>query len=153
MIENKITNLIEPVLNNLGYELVRVKQIDQDVLQIMLDSEGGIGIDECTKASKLISNILYVEGLSETYGFEVSSPGLDRPLIKPEHFIKFIGSSIKLTAKEAIDGKKKFTGKLVKFEDNSITLSYEDKLVVIALEQVQSANLIYENNKKQERKD
>jgi len=143
--EQKISDLIESPLNGLGYELVRVKLIGNDVLQILIDAENGVGIDECTKATKLIRNILHVAELDALYSLEVSSPGLDRPLLKPEHFIKFIGSDIKLTSNSLIDGQKRFVGKLTDFnkDTHQITLTCEDKVVVIAFDQMQSANLYY----------
>jgi ribosome maturation factor RimP len=143
-IEEKIQNLIEPALNSLGYELLRVKQISKDVIQILLDSENGINISDCTKSTKLIRNILHVSEI-ENYNLEVSSPGLDRPLIKPEHFKKFIGSEVKISTNMLIDGQKKFVGKLTDFnlDTNEITIICEDKIVVIDFKQMQSTNLYY----------
>lgn len=144
-IESKITNLIEPALNSLGYELVRVKQIGNDVLQILIDSEQGIGIDECTKATKLIKNILHVSEMGDIFNLEVSSPGLDRPLLKPDHFKKFIGNDVKLNTSILIDGQKRFIGKLTDFnqETQQITLTCDDKIVTIEFNQMQSTNLYY----------
>ena len=145
-IEDKIISLIEPPLVGLGYEVVRVKQIGNDVIQVLLDLEGGIGIDECTKAARLINHILQVAEVSENYGVEVSSPGLDRPLVKPEHFLKFIGKEIRLNTQLLLDGRKKFLGILTDFdkESHQITLTCEeDKVVKIDFDQMQSANLYY----------
>jgi ribosome maturation factor RimP len=144
-IETKIINLIEPALNSLGYELVRVKQIGNDVLQILIDSEQGIGIDECTKATKLIKNILHVSEMGDIFNLEVSSPGLDRPLLKPDHFKKFIGNDVKLNTSILIDGQKRFIGKLTDFnqETQQITLTCDDKIVTIEFNQMQSTNLYY----------
>ena len=144
-IEAKITALIEPTLNSLGYELVRIKQISNDVLQIMLDTENGIGIDECAKATKLIRNILQVAEMGDLFNLEVSSPGLDRPLFKPEHYKRFIGNDVKLNTSVLIDGQKKFVGKLTDFNQttNQITLTCENKIVTIEFNQIQSTNLYY----------
>ncbi len=147
-IENKVTSMIEPPLNGLGYELVRVKQMDKDVIQIMIDNDGGVNVDDCAVVARLVNNILYVTDGFADYSLEVSSPGLDRPLIKKEHFIKCIGKRIKLNTQTLIDGQKRFNGKLseVDADSNKITLTCENKVVVIDLDQVQSANLQYENN-------
>lgn len=144
-IEQKVTSLIKDSLNSLGYELVRVKQVGKDVIQIMIDSEEGVNIDNCAKVTKLVNNILYVAEISKDYDLEVTSPGLDRPLIKAEHFMKYIGSKIKLNTYALIDGQKRFNAKLEAFdsETNQITLVYDNKIVVIDLDQVQSANLQY----------
>lgn len=144
-IEEKITKLIEPAINNLDYELVRVKHISNDVIQIMVDSANGININDCTKLTKLIRKILEVAEMGDTYSLEVTSPGLDRPLLKPEHFKKFIGNDIKLTSNVLIDGQKKFVGKLMDFnnETNQITLTFDDKTIIIEFDQMQSTNLHY----------
>lgn len=151
-IETKIIGLIEAPLNGLGYELVRVKQIDKDTVQVMIDGEAGVTIEDCTKATRLIGRILQVAEI-EDFGLEVSSPGMDRPLIKPEHYLKFIGQNVKLTTQMLIDGQKRFVGKLTGFnkENNNIELTCENKVVQIDLEQVQSANLHYvaKDNKKE----
>lgn len=143
-IEEKIQNLVEPVLNSLGYELVRVKQISKDVIQFLLDSDQGIDINDCSRSTKLIRNILHVAEIKD-YNLEVSSPGLDRPLIKPEHFKKFIGSEIKLSTNMLIDGQKKFVGKLIDFDSNRnvITITCGDNVIKIDFKQIQSANLYY----------
>lgn len=145
MIEKKISDLIEEPLNSLGYELVRAKLISSDVVQILIDSESGINIQDCTKATRLINNILEVAEIND-YGLEVSSPGTDRPLIKPEHFLKYIGSDIKIASHELIDGQKRFIGKLTNFnkDNNDIEIACEDKLVTINLSKMQSANLYYQ---------
>lgn len=151
MLEDKIISLIEPTLNNINYELVRVKQINNDLIQIMIDKDGGINIDDCTKVAGLVSNMLYVANVASDYRFEVSSPGLDRPLVKPEHFTKFIGSKVKLTTHD--QGKKKFIGKLIEFDGDFITVELEKEQIKIAFSQIQSANLVFEDNKKGKRKD
>lgn len=147
-VEQKIIELIEPSVNSLDYELYRVKQIDKDTIQIMIDGTEGVNVDDCAKVSKLVRNILYVEeGLSE-FGLEVTSPGIDRPLIKIEHYNKYKGKKIKLTALTLIDGQKRFNGIIteVNLENNNITLTCDNKVVVVELDQVQSANLQYELN-------
>ena len=143
-IEEKIQNLIEPALNSLGYELVRVKQISKDVMQILLDSEKGVDISDCTKSTKLIRNILHVAEIGD-YNLEVSSPGLDRPLIKPEHFKRFIGSEIKLSTNMLVDGQKKFVGKLTDFDSETykITITCGENVINIDFKQMQSTNLYY----------
>lgn len=143
--EINIYKLIEPALGAMGYELIRVKKIGSELLQIMIDSDNGIDIEDCTKATKLIRNILHVAELDNLFNLEVSSPGLDRPLTKPEHYQRFINNDVKLNTSFLIDGRKKFIGKLTDFnsETNQITLSYENKTIVIELSQIQSTNLYF----------
>ena len=153
-IEERVTNLIESALENLGYELICVKQVDRETIQVMLDKEEGITIDDCTKATRLIGNILQIAEISDHYGLEVSSPGVERPLLKPEHFTRFIDCNIKLSTEASIDGQKKFLGKLLGFNQDTkqITLACENKVVIIDFNQVKSANLYYEHSQKSEKK-
>lgn len=147
-IEDKVTSLIEGALENLGYELIRVKQIGKDILQIMIDSANKANVEDCAKASRLISRILQVAEIND-YALEVSSPGIDRPLTKPEHFLKYIGSNIKLSTFVPIDGQKKFSGKLINFDKNTkeVEMDCAKKIIKIDFEKVQSANLQIEINK------
>ncbi|MEK6734146.1 MAG: ribosome maturation factor RimP [Pseudomonadota bacterium] len=147
-LEEKIEALIEPGLKTLGFEIVRVKPIGDDILQIMLDSEQGVGIEDCSKATKLIRNILHVSEMGDLYSLEVSSPGLDRPLIKPEHYTRFVGKDVKIKTNILVEGQKRFVGKLTNFDlkTNQITLTCEDKILNIEFEQVQAANLYYKFN-------
>ncbi len=144
-LEKKIIELIEPALNSLGYELVRVMQIGAEVLQIMIDKDGGVNIEDCSKATKLIRNILHVAEMNDLFNLEVSSPGIERPLIKPEHYQRFIGNDVKLKTSILVDGQKKIIGKLTDFnsETNQITLTCDNKVVTIELSQVQSTNLYF----------
>ncbi len=146
-VEQKIISLIEVPLNNLDYELVRVKQMDKETIQIMIDSEAGVNVDDCAKVTRLVKNILYVAEICQDYNLEVSSPGLDRPLIKLEHFTKCLGKKIKLNTHALIDGQKRFNGILSKVDsnDNTITLTCEHKVAVIGFDQIQSANVQYEH--------
>lgn len=144
-IEHKVTSLIESVLLKLEFELVLVKKIGADLIQIMIDKQGGVTIDDCSQMTRLIRDVLAVDGIMENYGLEVSSPGLDRPLIKPEHFMRFIGHDIKVKTHMLVDRQKKFHGKLLSFDDENkeISLFFDDKTVKIGLDQIQAANLEY----------
>lgn len=144
-IEDKVISLIEGALENLGYEIIRVKQIGKDVLQIMIDCDAGANIDDCAKASRLISRIMQVSEIND-FSLEVSTPGIDRPLTKPEHFAKYIGNSLKLTTLTPINGQRKFSGTLVGFnnEKKEIELDCAKQIIQIDFEQMQSANLQFE---------
>lgn len=144
-IEEKVTCLIEEPIQGLGYELFRVKLLNNYILQVMIDKEGGVSIDDCAKATRLISNILYVENLSEDLSLEVSSPGIDRPLLKREHFKKHIGKEVKLNTFLPVEGQKRFSGVLKNFDSSTdkITICFDNKEITVDFEQVQSAKLKY----------
>lgn len=144
--EIQIESMIEPEVNNLGYKLVRVKFFtNTSTLQIMIDriDDTSVNLDDCEKVSHLVSAILDVEDvISLRYNLEISSPGIDRPLVKLTDFTRFAGSIIKLNATQMIEGRKKFKGKLVKVENLNIHLVCEEVEYIIPFALVESANIV-----------
>ena len=129
---DQIHSLIEPVLKVQGYELVLAEHVSgQGVLRLFIDKEGGVTLDDCATVSRLVGDLLDAEGLSDAidgrYRLEVSSPGLDRPLVKPEHFQRFVGSRAKLTTKLPHDGRRRFEGEILEADAMSIRLRGEDE--------------------------
>ena len=111
-----IHNMLAPGAKALGYELVAVELGggDTSVLCCYIDSENGIGVEDCAKASRQFSAILDVEDpISNKYNLEVSSPGLDRPLVTLDHFEDAIEKKVKIKLSMPIEGRKRFTGFLV----------------------------------------
>lgn len=127
-LEGRISEVITPSLNDMGYDLVKVIMIGDDnrkILQIMIERLDGIaiGIDDCEKSSRQISAILDVEEPElGKYNLEVSSPGIDRPLVKLKDFEKYIGFEIKLDVIDKIDNKRKFRGDIKDVKENIITI-------------------------------
>jgi ribosome maturation factor RimP len=123
----RIENLIAPVMANDGYGLVRVQLSGsmRKTLQIMIErlDDAGVGIQDCENVSKLISPILDMDDvISEHYVLEVSSPGLDRPLTKPQDFIKYQGQPVVIQTNHAIKNRKKFQGTLEFASETGIKL-------------------------------
>lgn len=112
----QLEQLIEPAVRALGYELVGVEYIPQgrhSLLRIYIDSPHGIGLEDCEKVSHQVSGVLDVEDpIRGHYDLEVSSPGLDRPLFSPEHFVKYAGNKVKIRLQTPIAGQRNFTGVL-----------------------------------------
>ncbi len=108
--------LLESSISGLGYELLGFELVQESggvVLRVYIDHEDGIGIKDCEIVSRHISGVLDVEDLVRgQYTLEVSSPGLDRPLFKPEHYVKFAGSKIRLKLNRMLEGRRKFKGRL-----------------------------------------
>lgn len=147
MIEEKIENAISGSLDDLGYEIVRVKYFksENSILQIMIDTKtGGVTIDDCSKVSRVVSAIMDVEDfISEHYNLEVSSPGVNRPLTKLEDFSRFENRNIQLKLKNPHEGSRNFKGKILKTEGSNITIMLEDKNnLEVNFENIDSANLI-----------
>jgi ribosome maturation factor RimP len=129
---DKIREIIEPVVADYEYEIVRLKWIGADAgktLQIMVEpNDGGrTDIDTCGKISSDLSAIFDVEDIiADKYLLEVTSPGMDRPLTRLKDFERFAGMEAKLETKLQIDGKKKFKGKIGKIEGEEIELIIGD---------------------------
>ncbi len=87
----KLIELLEPTIESMGYELVHM-EFSGSTLRLYIDAPGGIEVDDCAQVSRQVSAIMDVEDpLKNAYNLEVSSPGLDRPLVKPAHFQRFTG--------------------------------------------------------------
>lgn len=141
-------SLLEPVVNQLGYELVRVLTIGQKnpTLQIMIDRLDGqnITVDDCATASRAVSEVLdEKDPIPDQYSLELSSPGLDRPLTKIEHFNRFAGFEAKIETSIAVEGRKRFKGKLLAVDaDNNISLDMEGTEYSLPFDDISKAKLI-----------
>lgn len=128
-----IAEIIEPVIEDAGYQLVRVRIIgDEDGLTVQIMAEnltdGTLGVDDCAKISRAISPVLEVEDpIANEYRLEVSSPGMSRPLVRPIDFERNAGMEAKVELANMIDGRKRFRGKLEGFdvEENEIRIFVE----------------------------
>ncbi len=152
----QIEQLIQPILKDLGCELVDLEYQQEQrgwVLRVFLDKNGGINLDDCAKASREISSLLDVENLISTaYNLEVSSPGIERPLKKASDFERFVGQLAKIKTLDAIDpdetgkNRKTFVGTLSGFEagDVLLKLKKDAAAIRIALHQIDKANLKFE---------
>ncbi len=145
-LEKKLNDLFEPVIEAMDYELVGVELAGSGngtVLRIYIDAEKGITVKDCSAVSYQISGLLDVEDpLHNRYTLEVSSPGLDRPLVKPEHFKQFVGELVKIRSTEAVLGRKNFKGILESFDGNSLFVAVDNEEYEIPLELVEKANLV-----------
>jgi ribosome maturation factor RimP len=137
----------EPVLAELGYELVDLTWTQEGgrwYLRYFIDKEGGINISDCETVSRELDTLLEVEDfITGGYSLEVSSPGLDRPLMKPQDYIKFIGKAAKIRTLAPVGGQKVFRGKI---ENASLSGGFDitvegGKTVHIEYGQVEKARL------------
>lgn len=144
-IANSVWALIEPHLREQGFELVEVEYVQQAgrwSLRVFIDCPGGVTLDHCQAASQMLSPLLDAEqAVQGSYVLEVSSPGLDRPLRKPEDFERFTGELIKLKTYAPVEGRKRFTGSLCGFRDGMITVDCDGAAYNIHIENLHKANL------------
>ncbi len=147
-VTQSVTELIEPGLLANGLELVDVefkKEGKNWILRIYIDREGGVTLADCQKVSRLAGDIIEVEEVIEpVYTLEVSSPGLNRVLKKEKDFLKYSGKKIYVQCHAPMDGRKKFTGILTGFIDQSIHLEVDGQHYTIPLNLVAKANLVIE---------
>ncbi|MBA2126382.1 ribosome maturation factor RimP [Hyphomicrobium methylovorum] len=123
-----VAAIVEPVLEEMGFRLVRVKVqggAADKIVQLMAERpDGSITIDECEAISKRISPVIDVaDPVSGKYRLEVSSPGIDRPLVRPSDFEDWAGHEMKIELTEPVDGRRKFKGVLDGFEDGEVRIT------------------------------
>lgn len=137
----------EPELQEQGFELVEAEYVIEDgrkILRVYIDKpDAGITLDDCTAAAQVLSPLLDAESFIEDRFFlEVSSPGFERPLRKPNDFIRFDGEQARLTTNAPTAGRKRFSGILRGFEDGLIKMECDGNLVEIHIENLKKANLV-----------
>jgi ribosome maturation factor RimP len=141
-----VNRLAEPVCDAEGLELVHTEyQMEPGgkVLRLYIDKPDGIGIEDCAAISRQMSDLLdiYIES-DHRYRLEVSSPGSNRPLTKPEDFNRFKGQLVRIQSSRSIDGQKKFKGTLTDIKDEIVTLTVVEKTVAIPFGDITKARLI-----------
>ena len=129
-LETRIAAIVEPVANDMGYALVRVKVSNENgcTLQIMAeDGNGRFTIADCERLSKDLSPVLDVEDpIDREYHLEVSSPGIDRPLVRARDFQRFIGHEARVELADPIEGRKRFRGLIAAADADSATITLPD---------------------------
>ena len=142
---DKLRALLEPSIEDLGYELVHIEQAGTGknrILRFFIDAVGGIQIEDCEAVSRQVSAILDVEDPVEgAYTLEVSSPGLDRPLVKPGHFQQFIGDQARIVMATHVLGRRRFTGELVQATDTQVTVEVDGECYDLPYDEMESARL------------
>ena len=148
-----LTQLIEPEARALGFDLVRVKMFggkSDPTLQVMAErpDTGQLTIDDCADLSRRISDVLdslEAEGkdpIEDAYRLEVSSPGIDRPLTRPQDYANWAGHEAKITLIDKIDNRKILTGDLVGIDGDKVTIDVRGyQPMTVALDQIHDAKL------------
>tara|TARA_Y100001968_G_scaffold264157_1_gene252952 strand:+ start:240 stop:749 length:510 start_codon:yes stop_codon:yes gene_type:complete len=139
--------MIAPALAGMGYDVVRVKMIGaaRPTLQIMAERQdaGGMTVEDCASISRAVSAILDVgDPISSAYTLEVSSPGLDRPLVRLHDFERFAGHEVKIELRDALDGRRRYRGVLAGYADNVVTIITEEGAKALPYADIDNAKLI-----------
>lgn len=144
-IKNQVEIIVEETLKNSPFELVKVsyqREYGRWVLRIYIDKVGGITLDDCVDLSKEISQLLDVEDIiPHSYTLEVSSPGLNRPLVKEKDFKYYKGRLVKIKTEKMIENRKNFKGYLVDIIDGVVKIDISGKILSIPLVDISHANL------------
>jgi len=148
----RIREIADRVASAEGLELVDVEFVGRGrntVLRIFLDKPGGVSLRDCERVSGQVGAILDVEDfIPSSYTLEVSSPGLDRPLVKPADYERFAGKRIKLVLRSPHEGRRRFHGLLRGIRNGTVELEEENGSVVgLDYGEIQKANLVFEFGK------
>ena len=151
-VEAKVANIIEPEIEDLGYRLVRVKlsNINGATLQIMAERpDGTMNVAGCEEVSRAISPVLDIEDpISQAYHLEISSPGIDRPLVRLSDFVTWAGHTAKLETHQIVNGRKRYKGMIISVAGNDITFRREapnegeDPEFVLPITEIKDAKLV-----------
>ena len=142
-----IVPIIEPSLEAMGYRLVRVAFLGarRATLQIMAEriDDAPMTVDDCTEISRSVSALLDVaDPIAEAYMLEVSSPGIDRPLTRPEDYDRFAGFEARVELGQPLDGRKRFRGRILGRAGDHVRLAAESGEVQLPLTDIAKAKLV-----------
>ena len=153
--QTEMVALLEPAVEALGYELVDLElnfSGRRGVLRLFIDHSGaagspadGIRVEDCEAVSRQVSAVLDVEDpVRRDYDLEVSSPGLDRKLVKPAHFDRFAGQAVQGRLRKMLDGRRRFTGTLVGRNGMTVTIRVDDSDLTVPIEDLEVIRLVPE---------
>lgn len=144
--DKKLAELLNPILEDLGFEMVRVRLSNGNpsTLQIMADRlDGPIGVDELAEINTSVGTILDVEDpIPENYTLEISSPGIDRPLTRIKDFDSFQGFEAKIETTELIDGRRRFRGVLAGVNNDEVLINLEEGTIGLKFTWLSEARLV-----------
>jgi ribosome maturation factor RimP len=142
----KLNNLIQPLVENLGYEFVGIEYASNPknaLLRIYIDERSrGIAIEDCEQVSREVAALLDVEDpISGNYNLEVSSPGLNRPIFSLEQFERFVGEVVSMTVFAPVNTRRKFKGELLAVAGNLVVIDQDGEKVGIEFENIVKSRL------------
>jgi ribosome maturation factor RimP len=143
----RVWQLAAPLAANEGLEIIDIELKPEGgrsgrVLRVYLDKEGGPSLDELSRVSRALSDLLdeHDDVVDGAYTLEVSSPGINRPLKRPEHFSRFVGKKIRVRTREMINGRRSFLGELLEVSGEKIVVKQDGTRWEIAFSQIDKSN-------------
>lgn len=144
--EQQLEALLAPSVMALGLRIWGIEYLAQgkrSLLRIYIDGDNGVTIEDCERVSKQVSDLLDVEDvLASSYALEVSSPGMDRVLFKPEQYAESIGETVDVRLNYPFEGRRRFVGALTSLENDEVVVQVEDSEFLIPLSNVQRARIV-----------
>ena len=144
--EQELESLLAPTVAAMGLRVWGIEYLGQgkhSVLRIYIDRDEGVTIEDCEQVSKQVSDLLDVEGtLTSSYTLEVSSPGMDRLLFKPEQYAESIGETVDVRLNYPFEGRRRVVGALTGLENDEMVVQVEDSEYQIPLSNVQRARIV-----------
>lgn len=141
-----LEDLLGPSVEALGFDLIRIKLMTEGArtLQVMAERpDGTMNVDDCAELSRVLSAILDVEDpIGGAYSLEVSSPGIDRPLVRPIDFQRYQGHEAKVKMQAPVDGRRAFRGEILEARQNEAVLSIGGEQVALPFSLIASAKLV-----------
>lgn len=145
---DQVSMVVEPVLDEMGFELVDVEYVaagGRSVLRLYMDRPGGVTLDDCARVSREIGVLIDVKDLiPERYVLEVSSPGLNRRLKKEKDFVWAMGKKVKVRMKSPMEGRRNFTGRLTGMKEGTIVVEVDQKETALPMKGIDKANVVFE---------
>ncbi len=140
-----LTQLIGPIVEGMGYELWGCEYLPRrrkGLLRVYIERREGVTLDDCGRVSHQLSGVLDVEDpIGTPYILEVSSPGLDRLLLKPDHFRRFAGEQVKIKLKWLIEGRRNFAARLLGIKDDQVLIDEQQTRYSIPLAAIERARV------------
>jgi len=148
-IAGQVAGLAGPIATRLGLEVVDVELVGagrHQILRVLVDQDGGAGVEDCARLSEALSRELDLyDLLAGSYTLEVASPGLDRPLRRIDDFVQFSGRTVAVTMASAIDGQRRFRGRLLGLVNGRVAIRLDDgREMRLAHEEIAQARLVVE---------
>ena len=145
-LEQKLTDMLASPVEALGFELLGVEFVragKHSTLRVYIDHPDGITVDHCADVSHQVSAVLDVEDpISTEYNLEVSSPGMDRPLFKAEHYEACLGETVSLRLRVPQDNRRNFKGKVLACEGGNLSMEIDGQTCVLAIANIEKGNLV-----------
>ncbi|MEQ3639436.1 MAG: ribosome maturation factor RimP [Alteromonas sp.] len=145
-LEDKLTEMLNPGVEALGFELVGVEFVragKHSILRVFIDHENGISVDNCADVSHQVSAILDVEDpISTEYNLEVSSPGMDRPLFNEKHYKASVGEVVQVRLSMPMDDRRNFKGEVLSCEDGMISIEVDGQQFQLAVANIEKGNVV-----------